>query len=283
MRVAVVITCFNDGATLPDALGSLERQEDHELVVVDDGSTDPTTVDLLAGLADRGVQVLRQANQGLAGARMAGVAATSAPYVQPLDADDILESGALTALANALDANADAAAAWGDVAVFGAFDLVVRSTDRLDPWFIWYLDEIPALAMVRRTMLDESGGWQFRGPYEDWDLWMTLAESGLAGVRVPTTTIRYRRDPGRMNADGLARHGDLLAELRRRHPELGMALSANRSASPAPLRARLLFPVIELLPGLSGWDRHRLRRLVAHPRRMLRYRRVRLASERVVR
>jgi glycosyltransferase involved in cell wall biosynthesis len=283
VRVAVVITCFNDGATLPDALGSLEQQEDHELVVVDDGSTDPSTLDLLAGLKARGIHVLQQANRGLAGARMAGVAATRAPYVQPLDADDMLEPGALTALADALDADVDAAAAWGDVAVFGSFELVVRSADRLDPWLIWFLDEIPALAMVRRATLEESGGWQFRGPYEDWDLWMTIAETGRTGVRVPMTTIRYRRDPGRMNADGLAKHGELLAELRRRHPELGSALGANRGASPAPLSVRLLFPIIELLPGLSGWDRHRLRRLVAHPRRMLRSRRVRRASERVVR
>jgi glycosyltransferase involved in cell wall biosynthesis len=39
-RVAVVVPCFNDGATLPETLESLAGEEPHELVVVDDGSTE---------------------------------------------------------------------------------------------------------------------------------------------------------------------------------------------------------------------------------------------------
>ena len=43
-RVAVVVPCFDDGETLSEALGSLRDEEPHELVVVDDGSTDPATL-----------------------------------------------------------------------------------------------------------------------------------------------------------------------------------------------------------------------------------------------
>jgi hypothetical protein len=133
--------------------------------------------------------------------------------------------------------------------------------------------------MVRRTALEQTGGWRLDDAYEDWDFWMTVAEHGLEGVRVPSVVFRYRRDPERMSAGGLARHGELLALLRGRHPELRRRLRRNWLRSSAPVRMRVVFPLIELTP-LSGQDRHRLRRLVAHPGRMLAHRRIRRAASR---
>ena len=63
-RVAVVVPCFNDGETLPAALASLRGEEDHELVVVDDGSDDEATLDtlsrLLRSLVNQGVIAVAQ-------------------------------------------------------------------------------------------------------------------------------------------------------------------------------------------------------------------------------
>src|SRR5919197_2171613 len=63
-RVAVVVPCYNDAATLPETLASLEQQERHELVVVDDGSDQLETVAVLDDLAAGGVQVIRQPTSG---------------------------------------------------------------------------------------------------------------------------------------------------------------------------------------------------------------------------
>src|SRR4051812_7174454 len=94
-RVAVVIPCHDDGPLAVEAVDSVLREvEEVELVVVDDGSTAPETQEALDGLRARGVRVLRQDNAGLGAARMAGVGATTAPYVFPLDSDDLLEPGA---------------------------------------------------------------------------------------------------------------------------------------------------------------------------------------------
>ncbi len=99
-RVAVVIPCFNDGATVEAAVESLRGQEPCEVVIVDDGSDDLATLRVLERLQQAGTRVVRQENRGLAGARMRGVVETSAPYVQPLDADDLLAPGALSRLAD---------------------------------------------------------------------------------------------------------------------------------------------------------------------------------------
>lgn len=258
MRVAVVIPCFNDGRFLPDALASLAGQEPHELVVVDDGSEDAKTLELLDSLRSSGTKVVRQDNAGLGPARMAGVKATTAPYVHPLDADDRLAPGALKVLADALDANPKAAASWGDYRTFGISNCSFPTAPRLDPWRITFLDEIPGTTMVRREAIEAVGGWDAVG-YEDWDFWMRLAEHGFDGVGVKELTLLYREhETPRLLADTVAEHDRRFATLRARHAELFAARRRNRSSSEAPLALKLLLPAIDAVPGLSEVRKRKL-------------------------
>jgi glycosyltransferase involved in cell wall biosynthesis len=258
MRVAVVIPCFNDGRFLPDALASLADQEPHELVIVDDGSEDAETLALLDSLRAAGTTVVSQANAGLGPARMAGVAATTAPYVHPLDADDRLAPGALRTLADALDANPQAAAAWGDYRTFGVSDCHFPTAPRLDPWRITFLDEIPGTTMVRREAIEAVGGWDAVG-YEDWDFWMRLAEHGFDGVGVGELTLLYREhETPRLLADTVAEHDRRFGTLRTRHARLFAARRRNWSASQTPLMLKLALPLIDAVPGLSEARKRKL-------------------------
>src|SRR5829696_8738597 len=143
-RVAVVIPCFDDGATIRDAVDSVLAQEPCELVIVNDGSTDRATLQVLAELAEDGHHVIHQRNRGTSAARMTGVWATSAPFVFPLDADDAVLPGGLTTLADTLEERPALAAAWGSVAVFGEVERQERSrAATLDPWRITYFNNIP--------------------------------------------------------------------------------------------------------------------------------------------
>jgi GT2 family glycosyltransferase len=98
--VAIVIPSWNSAALLPRCLDSLAAQGDHELLVVDNGSTDGT-IELLR---ERGIAHLTLGmNLGFAVAVNRGVAATRAPFVLPLNADTEVEPGAVAALSAALD------------------------------------------------------------------------------------------------------------------------------------------------------------------------------------
>src|SRR5579862_589065 len=169
-RVAIVVTCFNDGQTLIQTLASIRQQlEGNELVVVDDGSTDALTLKLLGKLESDGLSVIWQENQGQAAAAMRGVLATSAPLVMRFDSDDLLEPGALTALVQALEEHPDAAVAWGDFTTFGLTTFRVPTVPVLDPWLITYVNCVPGSGcLVRRSALDHVGGWRMRQGYEDW-------------------------------------------------------------------------------------------------------------------
>jgi glycosyltransferase involved in cell wall biosynthesis len=150
VRVAVVIPCWNDGATLEASIESARHQEPCEIVVIDDGSTDPATVELMEQLQGNGTTVIRQSNRGAAAARMAGVAVTSSPYVLPLDADDLLTPHALARLADALDEAPNAALVWGDQISFGDAEIYMRMAPVLDPWWITYENTLPMTSLVRR-------------------------------------------------------------------------------------------------------------------------------------
>src|ERR1700733_3156271 len=148
-RVAVIVPCFNDGATLREALASIREQEPVELLVIDDGSSDPATLALFEALRAEGGHVLARENGGLSAARMSGVAATSAPYIFPLDADDALVPGALAAMADALERCPRAGFAYGDYEVFGEYRGLQRSPARFDPWAMTYANFIPVSSLIR--------------------------------------------------------------------------------------------------------------------------------------
>ncbi len=266
-----MIACYNDGATLPEALDSLKDQEPCEIVVVDDGSNDPDTLEVLETLRADGLKVVRQENGGPSAARMAGVRATTAPYITAVDADDAQAPGALARLADALDADPELMLVWGDVETFGEVKSMRQLARNLDPWLITYVNEVPAGSMMRREALLETGGWQLEGGYEDWDLWMAFAERGWKGRRLPFLNGYYRvRGGERVQARAVTRHAALMAEMRCRHAELYARRRSNWRSSKAPLRAKLLLPLVARLPFASEHTRHRLSHLVSHPLHLLR-------------
>jgi glycosyltransferase involved in cell wall biosynthesis len=248
-RIAVVIPCYNDGATIRETVDSLEEAEQPQLVVVDDGSTDPATIEVLAALEREGIDVRRhERNMGLPAARNTGLAATSAPFVYPLDSDDLAVPGSLGRMADRLGRDPDAVACYGDWIEFGPHRKVRRVPRHFDPYLVAYRNRYPVASLFRRTFLEEVGGWQSVGGmvgYEDWDLWLTAAERGERVVFVDgVLTLQYRVHGGRMFRAAAKNHRALYAELRARHPKLYAELPRHRRRSKLPRLERLTLPLL---------------------------------------
>lgn len=235
-----------------EAVASIQEDEPVEIVVVDDHSDDEATRAATERLAADGVKVLRLAhNQGPGAARNAGLAATSARFVFPLDADDLAAPGALAHMADRLEQAPAAVACFGDFAEFGDVDAVRHVPLRLDPYRIAYTNEYPVSSLFRRSALEEVGGWTTREEahlegYEDWDLWMTLAERGAEGVHAGEEFISYRRriHGTRLLQSSKRRHPVLYRSLRGRHTKLFSELRRHRRATDVGWRRRLLYPVV---------------------------------------
>jgi glycosyltransferase involved in cell wall biosynthesis len=261
-RITVIVACFNDGPIAHEAVASLDGQEPVELVVVDDASTDPATAKALDALRDRRINVLRhEVNQGLSAARMTGLRATSGPFVFPLDSDDLVAPGALTLLAEALQSRPELAVVFADYAEFGTRRRMVTVPARLDPYRVAYRNEYPVSSMFRRSALERVGGWRDVAGlvgYEDWNLWMTLAEHGEQGVHVGAGTVALQRrmHGSRMLGDASRRHRELYGHLRQLHPALFADIRAHRRASDLPPLKRTLYPVLYgSRPPLGLWSK----------------------------
>ena len=251
--ITVLIPCYNDGETLGAAVQSAMASRVAEIIVVNDGSTDERTCEMLSNYAQDGVTVLHTENRGAAPARNHGLGHVTTEYTFNLDADDELLPGALERLHHDLSRRASVAAAWGDYYVFGRWNRLQETADRIDPWHITVLDDLPGSALFRTAALRQVGGWQADG-YEDWDLWMSFAEHGLTGSRVPIPVFRYRTHPStakRRRARDEKRHELLLAEMRARHQRLFAGRTAAWLASESPLRVRVPLALAAVVP-VSG-------------------------------
>jgi glycosyltransferase involved in cell wall biosynthesis len=259
LPVAVVIPCFNDGSTVMEAVESALAEVPAEIVVVNDGSTDPRTLVAFQAVRARGVRVLDQANAGLSAARMAGVRATTSPFVMVLDADDCVAPGALRLMSQALDHDPGLAVVWGDIERIGQPGYLRYSKGlSLDPWRITFVNELVASTMVRRTALEECGGWQLRSAFEDWDLWMTMAERGMRGRHVGQVTLLYRVADARMYQRALRDYAALVQTLRERHRPLFARRALNRRASQTRWSVKAAWTILGGLPMPESLRRYAL-------------------------
>jgi GT2 family glycosyltransferase len=112
-RLSIIIVSYNSRPDVDGCLSSLEEHPptvDHEIVVVDNASTDGTAAHLRARWPD--VRLIPVAeNAGFARANNIAIRETSSDLVLLLNPDTIVPAGAIDRLAGALEAHPDAAVA----------------------------------------------------------------------------------------------------------------------------------------------------------------------------
>jgi len=94
--VSVIVTCFNREKYLGAAIDSILAQtfSDHEIVLVDDGSTDRSR-EVAGGYGDR-LRYLHQDNRGASAAKNTGVDLARGRYIAFLDSDDLWSTDKLS-------------------------------------------------------------------------------------------------------------------------------------------------------------------------------------------
>ncbi len=89
LSVSVIMPVYHVEAYVAEAIRSVLDQTfgDFELLIIDDGGTD-RSVEICKCFDDPRLQLIHQANRGLAGARNTGIAAAKGRYIAFLDSDD---------------------------------------------------------------------------------------------------------------------------------------------------------------------------------------------------
>lgn len=202
-KVSVIVTAYNLGHYLPDALDSVQGQteESWECIIVDDCSTDDSgeIAQSYTRKDNRFKYVKPEENLGLSLARNFGVESSSGRFLIMLDADDRLEKNALKILSGELEKDWEIDVAYGHLDTFTDGDPILKR----NPWplekFSWrqqmaHLNQLPYSAMMRREVFERSGGYRKRHwRAEDAAFWCRISSFGFIIKKVTqASTILYR-------------------------------------------------------------------------------------------
>jgi len=196
-KVSIVIPCFNQGAMLREALASVEQVRNAnllEVIIVDDGSSEPDSVRILKEVAETGDCVVSQPNRGLGAARNAGIRLAKGEFILPLDSDNRVRDAYLNEAASVLKDNPSLDVIYADAEYFG---------DRSGRWQIPEFDLlslvrtnfIDACALYRKSLWEKVGGYDEHMPsmaWGDWDFWLRVAAHGGAFFHLPKIGFDYR-------------------------------------------------------------------------------------------
>jgi glycosyltransferase involved in cell wall biosynthesis len=208
-RISALVPCFNHGAFIRETIDSILTQTypAFEVIVVDDGSSDPHTKKVLKDLAGERITVLTTENRGLPAARNHAARHARGEFFCAVDADDKLAPEWFEKAARVLDAEPNVAFVSHWLETFG------------DEHWTWQPQncELAALlarnavngaALVRRAAFEAVGGYDesMREGCEDWDFWLRLVEQGYRGEIIPEVLFYYRRRADSMSRVMLEEH-----------------------------------------------------------------------------
>jgi glycosyltransferase involved in cell wall biosynthesis len=216
--VSVVIPTHNRATLLREAVVSVLTQswQDFEVIVVDDGSTQPEVAGIKA--LDARIRVVRHAHRGPAASRNVGIECSQGAFVAFLDSDDLWLYPKLGRQLSVFEADAACAAvcadAWymleGRLLETSFYERFGRPTNAAA--FRARLEVgnpvVTSTMVVRKAVLDAVGGFdETLGMSEDWDLWLRIAEC-FPIVAVPEPLAQYRIHAGNMQSRDA--HNELL-------------------------------------------------------------------------
>ena len=193
-QVSVIIPAFNAEQFIAEAIQSVLAQTNacHEIIVIDDGSTDKTTEVLKT--FDGKIRCLYQQNKGPSAARNAGIQVAQGELICFLDADDLWTPDKLEVQLAFMEANPDVALVFSDHEEFNEEGIVLSSylgekrkafesfpiaTGPLENAFAKLVVEnfiSTPTVMVRKSCLEKAGVFdeEIRS-VEDRDLWLRIA------------------------------------------------------------------------------------------------------------
>lgn len=210
LSVSVVVPAYNAAPYIGEAITSVlcQTEPDLECIVVDDGSTDDT-VAVVKAFTDPRIRLIRQPNQGLAGARNVAIRAALGEFVALLDADDRWEPTFLTATLETMRTRPEAGATYCGFAYMdgrGHPTGVVRH--RIVPPDAVHRELLlgnwmsACAVVVRRAWYAKAGGFDTDlRACEDTDMWLRLSKLGCRFVGTDAVLVWYRRTGTSMSDD----------------------------------------------------------------------------------
>ena len=192
--ISVIIPCFNSGRTLKRTISSIKNQSwfHKEIILVNDGSTDDFTIQIINELKDEKIlKLINQENSGLASARNTGVKNSSGNYLFFLDADDWVDPKTLEMMHKYLEKNIKYGYVFSDIYLEG--ERKGFSEKEFNLFEQLFLNHIPYSIFISKQEFVNNGFYDEKmiSGYEDWELNLRLASNNVFGKRIPIPLFHY--------------------------------------------------------------------------------------------
>lgn len=193
--ISIIIPLYNQGALIEDTLSSIKNQryENYEVIIVDDGSDDPDTIDKINNLITSGYTVLQKSNGGLSSARNYGIEKCNGELVVCLDSDDIIHPDFLLQLLTNIKKDPLNRISYSNGFFWegknGFWFLRSANLSRLAR-----KNSIYCSAMFYRDDWLAVGGYdeELNKGWEDWDFWVAILSLGGYAVKAREPLFGYR-------------------------------------------------------------------------------------------
>lgn len=196
-EISIIIPCYNSGVVLLEALQSIENCNDqviYEIIIIDDGSNDLKTKNILNKLKDTH-PILFQENKGPAAARNLGIKNSKAPFLLFLDSDNKLLTGYLDKAIKLFKNDAEIGVIYSNVSFFGE-----TTKPRFEPDIYNYEkllahNYIDMCAIIRKKVWEEVGGLDESRKLigrEDWDFWLSIGKTNWKFHFIDEKFYEYR-------------------------------------------------------------------------------------------
>ncbi len=197
--VSIIMPCYNDGKYMEEAVASVKAQTypRWELIIVDDGSDDEETVQIIRRMkAEQQIKVLHTDHVRPAGARNYGIRHADGTYILPLDADDRIDKTYIEKAVEMIESDSRIGVVYCEADMFG---------ERSGKWNLpaysfqsMLLDNVVFVtALFYRKDWERAGGFNsnMASGMEDYDFWLGILELGKEICQIPETLFHYRIKP----------------------------------------------------------------------------------------
>jgi glycosyltransferase involved in cell wall biosynthesis len=232
MHLSIIIPFYNTGHYIYDAIDSVQQYKGKyscEIIIVNDGSTDKVSLDILENLKkESGHKVVDQSNMGPAGARNTGCRISKGEYLLFLDSDNKIKPEYIDKAIAIFEKQKHIGVVYANPIVFGETIRAPFISGEFNIVKLLGSNYIDMCSFVRKSVWESVNGFDEDRrviSYEDWELWLSIYKKDWGFSFLNEQLFYYR-----VRADSLletakmsdsrnhrisylyAKHSDLLAE-----------------------------------------------------------------------
>lgn len=214
MIATLLISTYNEGFLIERAFESIQNQQDKldfEIIIVDDSSTDPTTLKILNTLSKFIKVHYTTKNLGLSVSRNLGFQKASGKFIIPLDGDDYLPENSVQAILSCFSENPKIDFVFGNYLKKDIFLNEESIVDCSEIATDGYLDAtklakkwiLLGTSPCKKSLWEKVGGYDINFSYtlQDVDFWMQSVNLDCIGKHLPEMIYVWERKPTGLNSN----------------------------------------------------------------------------------